>query len=422
MKRVVALLPVLIAFQAGAPPALAWTWPADGPVLQPFVLGDDPYAAAQHRGVDIAAPLGRLVRAPASGTVSFAGTVPGGGRTMTIETADGYSVTLVHLGSIAVARGQQVAEGAGVGSAGPSGEAEHGEPYVHLGVRQTADPNGYVDPLGLLPERGAPPPASPVPPAEQLPVSPEPPPVPEAPEVPAPAPEAPTPVPVPSNPAPAAPVAVHEPVVSSLRERLGAPGSSGIEQADPANPVSPEPHPAQAPARIERTHERGYEHPAARASTASLQAAPPAPALGDPAGAGRGMSLGAVLTALGLAALGVLALAHRRGDLGGARGADAAPAMLRDGAGRAAEDAPVAGSAEQNRLVADGDLERVALREPEALADLDRDDDPPELVQVPDDAGCRLPSSASRRRFHPVVSRPPRHRRRPARRAARSIR
>ena len=56
MKRVVALLPVLIAFQAGAPPALAWTWPADGPVLRPFVLGDDPYAAGQHRGIDVASP------------------------------------------------------------------------------------------------------------------------------------------------------------------------------------------------------------------------------------------------------------------------------------------------------------------------------------------------------------------------------
>src|SRR5688500_3443881 len=147
MKRVVALLPVLIAFQAGAPPALAWTWPGDGPVLQPFVLGDDPYAAEQHRGVDVAAPTGGVVKAPAPGTVSFAGTVPGGGRTVTIQTADGYSVTLVHLGSVAVARGRQVAEGEGVGSAGRSGEPEHAESYVHFGVRVTADPNGYVDPL-----------------------------------------------------------------------------------------------------------------------------------------------------------------------------------------------------------------------------------------------------------------------------------
>jgi hypothetical protein len=41
---------------------------------------------------------------------------------------------------------------------------------------------------------------------------------------------------------------------------------------------------------------------------------------------------------------------------------------------------------------------------------------------VPDDPGCRLPTSATRRRFHHVVSRPPRHGRRPARRAAGPIR
>ena len=62
---------------------------------------------------------------------------------MTIQTADGYSVTLVHLGAIAVTRGQAVVEGDGVGSAGRSGDPEHAESYVHLGVRRTADPNGY---------------------------------------------------------------------------------------------------------------------------------------------------------------------------------------------------------------------------------------------------------------------------------------
>ena len=67
MKRLIALLPVMIAFQAGVPPALAWTWPVDGPVLQEFTLGDDPYARGQHRGVDLEARLGDPVRAPAPG-------------------------------------------------------------------------------------------------------------------------------------------------------------------------------------------------------------------------------------------------------------------------------------------------------------------------------------------------------------------
>jgi hypothetical protein len=89
--------------------------------------------------------------APADGTVSFAGTVPTSGESVTIETADGYSVTLTHLGSIVVAKGAPVAEGDEVGTIGPSGTPEMDGPYVHLGIRITADPNGYIDPVSLLP-------------------------------------------------------------------------------------------------------------------------------------------------------------------------------------------------------------------------------------------------------------------------------
>ncbi len=67
---------LIVAFAAAlviAPTAGAWTWPVKGPILQKFVLGDDPYAAGQHRGIDIGAGAGEPVLAPASGTVSFAG-------------------------------------------------------------------------------------------------------------------------------------------------------------------------------------------------------------------------------------------------------------------------------------------------------------------------------------------------------------
>jgi hypothetical protein len=419
MKRVVALLPVLIAFQAGAPPALAWTWPADGPVLRPFVLGDDPYAAAQHRGVDIASPSGGLVRAPASGVVSFAGTVPGGGRTVTIQTGDGYSVTLVHLGAIAVERGQELAEGAGVGPTGPSGDAEHAEPYVHMGVRVTADPIGYVDPLGLLPAREAPLPRSPAPPAEQVPEAPpDSPPSPETPGVTAPAPHEPAPAPELPARAPVAAAPPLPPAPAPTAEDPAVPVASG----ERAQAAAPHAGIGRARTRIVRSFERAFGLAATGSSNARNRGHSARAAANSVDAEGARLLLGGALTALGSAGLGVLVLARRRRDLGRARGADAAPSVLSHGARRAAEDAPVPGAAEEDGLVTNGDLERVALGEPESLPDLDRDHDPAELVQVPDDPGCRPPAAASSRRFHQVVSRPPRHRRRTARPAARPIR
>lgn len=143
----------LVLFLVWTPVASAWSWPVQGPVLQPFSYDEShAYAAGQHRGIDIGADAaGETVVAPAAGTVTFAGTVPTNGQSVTIGTADGYSVTLTHLGSILVPKGATVAEHDPVGTIGPSGTPEASTPYVHLGIRVTSDPNGYVDPLGLLP-------------------------------------------------------------------------------------------------------------------------------------------------------------------------------------------------------------------------------------------------------------------------------
>ena len=164
MRR--ALIAAVTAMLVFAPPAAAWTWPVDGPVVEQFRLGDDPYAAGQHRGVDIGAPTGTAVLAPISGIVSFAGAVPVSGRTLTIQTRDGYAVTLTHLGSTGAQRGDTVGEGSAIATVGSSGIPEHDAPYVHLGIRRSEDPNGYIDPLLFLPARPlAPPPAAPTAPA-----------------------------------------------------------------------------------------------------------------------------------------------------------------------------------------------------------------------------------------------------------------
>jgi len=152
VRRLVVLIVCACALPVSG--AQAWTWPVDGPVLRPFRFDHShPYAGGQHRGVDLGAPSGSPVLAPVEGVVSFAGTVPTGGKTVSIQTSFGYTATLVHLGSIGVARGSLVGEASVVGTVGPSGVVDLPDPYVYFGARVTSDPQGYVDPLTLLPSR-----------------------------------------------------------------------------------------------------------------------------------------------------------------------------------------------------------------------------------------------------------------------------
>ena len=407
MARLLALLPVLIAFQAGAPPALAWTWPADGPVLRPFTLGDDPYAGGQHRGLDVAAATGTPVRAPAAGVVTFAGTVPGGGRSVTVRTADGYSVTLVHLGSIAVERDDLLAEGATVGTIGPSGDPEHGEPSVHLGIRLTPDPHGYLDPLAFLPSRETAPAPPPAPPAEVVPSSP----------------------PVPATPPQASPVPVVAPFAAPA---LGAPRdvprasadtepSGAVVSARPTDGASETPAPTsssrsvaaspnqQSPLVPPRRLLRSYEVPSlpAAAPLALLEAETP-PTSADEGSSPQGARTPAIVAMLvgAMLAAGALGLGVLR-QLVHARLAHAPAPVLDQRPRRAAEDTRAPRAAQEDGLVLDRDLERVSLEQPEALPDLDRNHDSAELIQVANDACRRSRAATAPLRFHQIRPRVP---------------
>jgi peptidase M23-like protein len=382
------LLPVLLAFQAGAPPALAWTWPVGGPVLKPFAYGADPYAAGQHRGVDLGAPQrGSPVVAPAAGVVDFAGTVPGGGRTLTIATGDGYAVTLVHLGSIGIAAGADVVEGAVVGSVGPSGEPEHPVPYVHLGIRLAAEPAGYVDPLGLLPPPAGPPVAEPV--AGEEPAAP---PTAQAAET-------------VESPAPAPPTSVSA-------------GATVVTENDESRPERVKTRRAQEerrqrsnPGRHPRSVRAAPEHAFDRASPSSFERpALPRPRLGE-----RALEAAATATrpradrewtvpAALLLILSALVVARQ---LGHALLAKRTSAMLAQLRGASTKDAHPLRARKDDRVLVHGDLERILLGQAEALANLDRDDDASELVDVPDDARrrARAATRTSPRRPRPRHSR-----------------
>jgi len=235
------LVPLVFLALFWTPAAYAWSWPVQGAVLQQFSFDRaHPYAAGQHRGIDIGAATGATVVAPAGGNVTFAGSVPSSGESLTILAPDGYSVTLTHLGTIAVARGTTVAEGEAVGTVGPSGVPELETPYVHLGIRIASDPNGYVDPLGLLPS--ATPSSTPAPSSATAGSSVQP--AQTAPAPPATAPIAPTPVAsvpdsVPETRVPAVP---HPHVPTSVPVAAEpVPRPTAAQVAPPEQPARPEP-------------------------------------------------------------------------------------------------------------------------------------------------------------------------------------
>jgi murein DD-endopeptidase MepM/ murein hydrolase activator NlpD len=120
--------------------------PVRGPVVRGFEEPAGPFGPG-HRGVDVGAPVGTPVVAPAAGTVTFAGRVAGSAW-VSLQVAAGVVVTVGPLRRPAVAAGGQVAALAPVGRLA----AGHGG-AVHLSLRVDG---AYVDPLPWLLDRPRP--------------------------------------------------------------------------------------------------------------------------------------------------------------------------------------------------------------------------------------------------------------------------
>lgn len=130
------------------------TPPVPGPVVTPFEYGPDPFARGQHRGVDLAARPGEEVRAACRGRVVAAGEVAGRG-VVSIECGV-HRVSHMPLARIGVEPGRTVEAGDPIGAVGP------GHRGLHLGVRRSGDPFGYVDPGPLMAVTALPPSVLPV--------------------------------------------------------------------------------------------------------------------------------------------------------------------------------------------------------------------------------------------------------------------
>jgi len=139
---------LVCAFVAVAPSTAAaagtWTWPVVGPVIRGFDPPSSPYSAG-HRGIDVAVPFGTAVRAAAAGVVSFAGPV-GGSLFVSVDHGGGVVSSSSFLSSIAVRKGDAVAQGTIVGRSG-YGHAGETPTHLHFGVRVNGT---YVDPMEFL--------------------------------------------------------------------------------------------------------------------------------------------------------------------------------------------------------------------------------------------------------------------------------
>src|SRR5688572_28670552 len=154
--RIVPALVSAVAFAVAlAVPAQArgaWVWPLRGEVIEHYRNGTDPYAAGQHRGIDIAGGVGGPVVAATGGDVRFAGTAGSSGLTVSVRTDDGrFDTSYLHLSAAAVREGQRVKTGERIGTVGASGVRSSERPHLHFGVRDAGSRHAYHDPLAFLP-------------------------------------------------------------------------------------------------------------------------------------------------------------------------------------------------------------------------------------------------------------------------------
>jgi murein DD-endopeptidase MepM/ murein hydrolase activator NlpD len=96
-----------------------------------------------HKGIDIAAPIGTPVLAPANGTVAFAGKMNGYGNVVIIKHNDQLSTLYGHNSKLFVKTGEVITKGEKISQVGNTGHSTG--PHVHYEVRINDEPVNPVD-------------------------------------------------------------------------------------------------------------------------------------------------------------------------------------------------------------------------------------------------------------------------------------
>lgn len=116
-------------------------WPIFGRISSGFGgnrLAPSSGGTRPHKGVDISAPSGTMVVAPADGVVNFAGRESEYGRLICLDHGHGYATMFGHLQDLFVKPGEKVRKGQAIGTVGMSGNSTG--PHLHYEVRIYGNP------------------------------------------------------------------------------------------------------------------------------------------------------------------------------------------------------------------------------------------------------------------------------------------
>ncbi len=114
----------------------AFQAPVDGKVSSHF--GHEAGSKGVHKGVDIVAPLGTSVTAPAGGQVTAVGEDEKRGKYITVRHVYGVESRYYHLSGVAVSVGEDLEAGDALGAVGSTGKSTG--PHLHFEVRELGEP------------------------------------------------------------------------------------------------------------------------------------------------------------------------------------------------------------------------------------------------------------------------------------------
>jgi murein DD-endopeptidase MepM/ murein hydrolase activator NlpD len=122
-------------------------WPIRGPVNSEFGRRLSPWVSASefHSGIDIGAAVGTPVKAPAPGTVVFAGRHPEYGIALVIDHGNDTKSLYGHLSKLSVAADQKIRRGDVIALTGNTGRSSG--PHLHYEIQvkgQSVNPNTYL--------------------------------------------------------------------------------------------------------------------------------------------------------------------------------------------------------------------------------------------------------------------------------------